>query len=197
MSGSVTLRPAKRTDAASMAVLVDIAGYGLPAWLWRAAVRRGEAVSVLEVGRMRALRDESSFSWRNTTIADLDGEVAGMLTGYRQPDEPEKVDLAEIDPILRPLFELEPLSPGTWYINVLATFAEHRGKGVGTALMGEASSIARRADARGLSLIVEDDNTGARRFYERLGFTELARRPFRVFPGGQKAEHWVLMEKMF
>lgn len=195
MSSSVTLRPATKSDAAAMAILVDIAGYGLPSHFWRGAVARGEAVSVLEVGRMRALRDEGAFSWRNAVIAELDNEVAGMLIGYREPDEFDDAEAEGADPLVRPLIELESLVPSTWYINVLATFAEFRGRGVGSTLIDEAVAIAARADARGLSLIVEDDNAGALRLYERQGFAEKARRPFHPFPGCNAAENWILMER--
>ena len=41
-----------------------------------------------------------------------------------------------------PLQELENLAPGTWYVNVLAAYPEHRGKGYGRALLGIAERIA-------------------------------------------------------
>ena len=34
-------------------------------------------------------------------------------------------------PMFVPLQELEDRVPGTWYVNVLATLEEHRGKGYG------------------------------------------------------------------
>lgn len=192
---SPEIRPATPADAASMAVLVDIAGYGLPAWIWSAAVARGDASSVLEVGRSRALREQGSFSYRNAFIAELDGNVAGMLTGYRQPDTMTIDDLAEVDPVLRPLFALEALAPGTWYVNVLATFAEYRSKGVGAALLAQAETLARQTNASGLSVIFEDDNLGGRQLYERTGFKEVASRPFVAFPGCRPAHAWILMAK--
>ena len=66
-----------------------------------------------------------------------------------------------------PLQELENLAPGTWYVNVLAAYPEERGKGHGTALLGVAEQLAADAGRRGLSIIVSDTNTGARRLYER------------------------------
>ncbi|NND48700.1 MAG: GNAT family N-acetyltransferase [Rhizobiales bacterium] len=197
MSENITIRPATAADAPSMAILVDIAAHGLAAYFWSAAVRRGEAYSVLEIGRQRAMRDEGSFSWRNASIAEIDDQIAAMLIGYRQPDEPEDVDLDELDPVIRPLMELEPLSAGTWYVNVLASFAEFRGRGAGSALMGKAEEIARSTDARGLSLIVENTNEAASRLYQRLGFREIARKPFHPFPGSTPIESWVLMERLF
>jgi ribosomal protein S18 acetylase RimI-like enzyme len=196
MTGPITTRPARPGDAASMAILVDIAGHGLPAYFWSSAVARGEAYSVLEVGRERARRDEGSFSWRNATMAEIDGAIAGMLVGYRQPDSPEFTDPEDYDPVVRPLIELEPLSRASWYINVLASFAEFRGRGVGTALLGEAETIARRTAARALSLIVEDVNSGAMRLYRRHGFNEVARRTFHPFPQCHPVQNWILMERV-
>jgi len=192
---TVTLRPGRRTDASDMAVLVDIAGHGLPAYFWSAMVERGEAGSVLEAGRMRALREDGLFSYRNAVIAELDGEVAGLLTGYRQSDHAPGQEPAEMDPVVRPLVELEGQAPGTWYVNVLATFAEHRGKGVGAALLERAEAIAAETRARGLSLIVGDDNAGARRLYARHGYRDAATRPFHPFPGCHPAGNWILMVK--
>jgi ribosomal protein S18 acetylase RimI-like enzyme len=191
----VTLRAARRGDASDMAVLVDIAGYGLPSHYWSAAVKRGEAISALEAGRMRALRAEGLFSYRNAVIAEVAGEVAGMLLGYRQPDAMTAETGPEADAVLRPLVELEALAPGTWYVNVLATFAEYRGRGVGRALLDRAEEIAAQTLARGLSLIVEDDNAGARRLYTAKGYVETATRPFHRFPGCHPAENWILMVK--
>ena len=193
MSAKISIRAATPADASDMAVLVDIAAYGLASCHWRGAVTRGEGVSVLEVGRMRALRKEGSFSYLNGVMADYGGRAAGLLVGYNQPDVPEDVDPNEIDPVLRPLYELEALAVSTWYVNVLATFHEFRGKGVGTALMGEAGRIAARAGRTDLSLIAEDDNVGGIRLYERLGFKEVARRTFVPFAGSRPAEHFILM----
>ena len=58
-----------------------------------------------------------------------------------------------------PLQELENLAPGTWYVNVLAAYPEHRGKGHGTALLGVADQLGADAGRRGLSIIVSDANT--------------------------------------
>jgi len=196
MTGRITTRPATPRDAASMAILVDIAGHGLPAYFWSSAVARGEAYSMLEVGRERAMRDEGSFSWRNATMAEIDGAVAGMLVGYRQPDSPEVTDPEDYDPAVRPLIELEPLSRASWYINVLASFAEFRDQGVGTALLREAERIARQTEARALSLIVEDVNDGAMRLYRRHGFTEIARRRFLPFAQCHPVHNWILMERV-
>ena len=60
------------------------------------------------------------------------------------------------------------------YVQLLGVAASARGQGVGRALMELAERI---AFARGpnLFLCVSDFNTGARRFYARLGFQEVGR----------------------
>lgn len=51
---------------------------------------------------------------------------------------------------------------------------EHRGRGVGTALLAELAARARQAGLPALSLSVEHDNR-AQRLYRRLGYEELDR----------------------
>ena len=192
---SILIRPARPADASDMAVLVDIAGHGLPAFFWGRSREADDPDSVFEIGRSRALRDEGSFSWRNALMAELDGQVVGMLTGYRQPDAMSTEGLDELDPLVRPLVELEALAPATWYVNVLATHAEFRGQGVGSALMSKADDIARSENAPGLSVIVEDSNTGARQLYERFGYVLEAERPFTAFGDRTKSQKWQLLVK--
>jgi len=57
----------------------------------------------------------------------------------------------------------------------LAVLAPARGAGVGSRLLRELIDLARNAGLRGLSLSVEDGNGGARRVYERAGFTVCGR----------------------
>ena len=119
------------------------------------------------------------------------------MIGYRLDDDPEASDYDDMPPMFVPLQQLEDLAPGTWYVNVLATYPEHRGKGYGAALMGVAERLARATDARGMSLIVADANVGARRLYKRLGYEERASRPM-VKEGWQNpGQNWVLLVKPF
>ena len=97
--------PATKADASALAVLVDIAGEGLPAYLWSTLKAPGQ--SMLEVGRERAAREEGGFSYRNAIVAEIDGEVAACLVGYRLDDPYELGDLDAMPELVRPLVELE------------------------------------------------------------------------------------------
>src|SRR5690606_26072156 len=104
---------------------------------WSRSDGAGEVDSPMEIGRLRALRDEGSFSWRNAIVAATDDEVAGMLVGYRELDEMQ-ADTHGVDPIFVPLVELEAEAPGTWYANILAVYSNWCGKGIGGRLVGVA-----------------------------------------------------------
>ncbi|HZA65932.1 MAG TPA: GNAT family N-acetyltransferase [Geminicoccaceae bacterium] len=89
----------------------------------------------------------------------------------------------------------ENLAPGTWYVNVLATFVEYRGRGYGSRLLGIAERLAAAAGRFGLSIIVSDANAGARRLYERCGCVEVAMRPMVKEGWENPGENWVLLVK--
>ncbi|MEO0911926.1 MAG: GNAT family N-acetyltransferase [Pseudomonadota bacterium] len=191
MSDTLTLRPATKADAPALARLVDIAGEGIPRIVWAGMAEAGE--TIWDVGARRAAREEGAFSYRNATIVDVDGAPAASLVGYSLSPFPEPVDLAGLPPMFRPLQELENRAPGTWYINILATFAEHRNRGLGARLIAEARSLARAAGCIQLSLIMQDANP-AERLYLREGFHPACRRPI-VTEGDWRSpgKNWVLM----
>lgn len=186
-------RHASVEDASGMAELVNIAGEGLPLYLWTKLAGPGE--SPWDVGRQRAMRDSGSFSHRNTVVREVDGKVGACLIGYPLPDTPEPVDLDEMPAMFVPLQELENMAPATWYVNVLAAYPQHRGKGYGTELLSVAERLAADTERRGLSIIVSDANTGARRLYERCGYVESATRPMVKEDWENAGKDWVLLLK--
>ncbi|ODA68448.1 putative acetyltransferase [Methyloligella halotolerans] len=193
MTSDIDYRPATLADSSALAVLIDIAGEGLPAFLWRGLKAPGQ--SVLEFGRYRARREEGGFSYRNAIIAELDDEIAGTLIGYPLDDPYELGNLDELPELLRPMVKLEAQAPGSWYVNVLATFPEFRRRGVGEGLLAVADEKAREAGAATLSVIVGSWNQGAARLYERAGYVESARQEAHPPAEWTHRGEWVLMVK--
>jgi ribosomal protein S18 acetylase RimI-like enzyme len=77
------------------------------------------------------------------------------------------------DPVLAPYRQLE--APNSYYICGLAVFPDYRQRGIATHLMQLAEQ---QAIAKGLpqvSLIVFEQNTRAKRLYDRLGYREIKR----------------------
>lgn len=188
------LRPAAPEDARAMAALVNIASEGMAMHFWREG---SEGADPFEYGVSRAAREEGSFSYRNGTVIEDGGKAVSLLIGYRQPDQFEPVNLSDFSALIRPLVELEAFAPRSWYVNVLATFPEHRGKGLGSRLLAEAERLARKSSASGMSLIAAEENHGAVRLYERTGYSKGERRPLTPYPGCPHGGDWVLMTKPF
>lgn len=168
------MRPGRTEDASVLVELVNYAGEGLPLYSWEQMAEPGQ--SAWEVGLQRAVRDEGSFSFKNATIIEAEGQAAGALIGYKIPDLPEPIS-ADMPALFVPLQELENLAPGSWYVNVLAVVPEFRNRGFGSGLIKLAETTAAKLGTNGLSIIVADHNHGARRLYQQNGFTEFARRP--------------------
>lgn len=200
-------RRAEKADAPVLARLIDIAGEGIPSFLWAQAAKGDE--TPLDVGTRRAAREEGSFSYRNAYVIEVgkeagkevgneagddgDGRVAGMLLGYRLPKPYPEVDLAQIPAVVRPLIELESLVPGSWYANALAVLPSDRGRNLGSRLLGLARALAEETGARQLSLIVAEENERAVRLYARCGYRTIARRPVVAYAGASQGGAWILM----
>lgn len=186
-------RRATPDDAKVLSELVNIAGEGLPLYLW---ARMAEAErSPWDIGQERARRDAGAFSYRNAVLLEQNGEIVSCLIGYPLDDTPSPVDYSDMPPMFVPLQQLEDMAPGTWYVNVLATYPDHRGRGYGHKLLALANAIAADQGKRGLSLIVADSNTGARGLYERLGYRERARRPMVKEQWQSPGTNWTLLVK--
>ncbi|SFU74014.1 GNAT family N-acetyltransferase [Halomonas korlensis] len=190
---TLTIRKAKVEDSPKLAELMNIAGEGIPAYLWERMV--GPDEDVMTFGARRVARTEGGFSYTNAYVATYDGTIAGMLLGYRLPDSDETGPSDEIPSVVRPLVELEALVPGSWYVNAVATDSTFRGQGVGRKLMEWAEHLANASNAKALSLIVAQDNARARKLYEQLGYQVIAQRPIVSFPRCPHTGNWMLMKK--
>lgn len=174
-----TFRKAMSDDGEALAKLIDIAGEGIPSWLWQKASEPGQ--SPLSVGIERARRESGGFSYRNAIVAQQGTTIAGMVLGYpiiQGPDEPSK----ELPAPIVPFVALEKHSVGTWYVNALAVFPPFRGQGIGSKLLQAAESHAQAEGHDRLSIQVYAQNTSAMRLYQRLRFCETAREPVRDHP---------------
>lgn len=169
------LRLARPEDAHRLAELANEAGEGIPAYFWSLAA--GPGADLLAVGAKNVLSETDNFSYRNMVVVEADGQVVAMVLAYPLPQENEAVGWDDLPPLVRPLIELEQQAPGSFYINMLATLAEYRGRGYGSRLLAAAERMARQAGCRELSIEVFEENTGAVRLYQRHGYRIRDRRP--------------------
>ncbi len=186
------IREATAADAGHLVRFINMAADDLPLHYWRKSV--GPEGDPWAYGRERAARETGNFSYRNAWLAESGGEVAACLLGYAAEAEPQPVD-PDTPPIFVPLLELEALAPGSWYLNVLATYEGFRGKGCGGALLAHAESVAQRAGHRDISLIAADTHREALRLYAAKGYREVARRAVVKGDWQVDAQEWILFAK--
>jgi ribosomal protein S18 acetylase RimI-like enzyme len=117
------------------------------------------------------------------------------LIGYRLDDPYDLGVLDETPEIVRPLVRLEAGAPGSWYVNVLATFPEFRRQGLARRLLAIAEIKAREANAPALSVIVAGWNENAERLYRSAGYAERSRERAIPYPGCPHEGDWVLMTR--
>lgn len=133
------------------------------------------------------------FGYDGATLALEGDELLGIEVGFPGPEfEQRKKALA---PLWSPLIESGQISKAqlgaiaertyfasylnvaiptkVYYIHAIAVKPEHRGKGIGAALLGNAMEAGRQAGLRGLHLDVLSDNPAVE-FYRALGLECLA-----------------------
>ena len=188
------IRDAKKKEADQLAWLVNLAGEGIPEYLWQQMA--GENETAMEVGIRRVSSENIAFSYSKTRVCEEEEEnVLGMLIAYRLPT-PYPIDVADDFPeIVRPLVQLEARAPGSWYINAVATYPEHQGRGVASLLIEDSVERARLLGCHQASLIVASENEQAKRLYVRFGFNDVASRPVIPYPGCLHGGNWVLMAR--
>lgn len=182
-------RIATEADAPALAELVNFAGEGLPLHLWTGLADAGQDPWVVGRARQAAKAAEGQI-----LVADFGDGAVASLTGYSIGPAPEQIG-ADFPPILRALQELENQALNSWYVNVLACYPAHRGKGLGSSLLQIAETIATAEGIPCMSVIVASNNTGARRLYERQGYGEIASRPCIRDGWVTETDRWVLLTK--
>lgn len=101
-------------------------------------------------------------------LAEIDGRFAGLCLYFRT-------------------FSTWYGTPGL-YVQDLYTAAEHRGAGLGEALLAAVAAEGAAAGASHLRLAVDPTNAGARRFYDRLRLEICEHDEMRMIAGSDFAE---------
>jgi ribosomal protein S18 acetylase RimI-like enzyme len=176
-------RWAVKEDAPVIAELFSISSDGISDYVWSTLTDDYPGLSLPEIGAQRYARENTKFSYQNCIVAEIDGQVAGILLTFPmavepvspQVDEaPSQEDDGEPD-VLSPYSELEV--PGSLYVAGVAFFPDYRGRGLGTRFMAVAEEQAREKGFSVLSMLAFEQNRRAVALYNRLGYREARRRP--------------------
>ena len=189
---STTIRQATAEDALHIAAIIDIAGHGIDLDLWLES--RDDDHAVLSAARRLVIEDTSlPYHYTNACIIEVDGTIAGgMIGGLTVEDEaPAKW----VPPYLVPLLALETRLPGFWSVVAVAVYREFRGRGLAARLLDHATKLASEADARGLSIVVEDTNTAAIALYKKQGFEVAEVMPWVAYGDRLGPKEWVMLTR--
>ena len=167
----VSFRPARKDECRTIARLYSISSDGLADYIWTTLAKPGE--DILDVGERRYSNEALHFSYKNSLVADYDGEIKGMLVAFPMHLHENPDAGPETDPVLFPYTKLE--KDNSYYIMGVAIFPEYRGQGVGSKFLELAARKAIEYGLPQLSLIVFEQNERAKRLYERHGFYEIMR----------------------
>ena len=167
-------RLATPDDAPALVDFVDYAGSGMPMVVW--AQMAGPGREPRDVGLDMARGESAPISYRNAIVADQGAGAIAALISHLLPDSSQPIG-AGSPAITVPWQEMRNQACGAWHVTALAAYPEHRGRGLGSALLGIAERLRQASGANGISLLVVDSNAGARRLYERCGFRQAASRP--------------------
>lgn len=190
MPDAIAIRPAQKSDAAELAILVDISSHGFASWFWYGAVLNGSKETAFEEGRSFMRSDTQPAAWQDASIAVVGEEIAGVIIGH--PVLPSIREETSPHPVVEPILELQKMIVDHWFIDSLGVYRHHRGKGLGKRLL--AHEIV-RAGNRPVSLITESDNDTALGLYKSHGFAEVTRRQAVPLTADGKQHDWVLLTR--
>ncbi|WP_446720674.1 N-acetyltransferase family protein [Mesorhizobium sp. L-8-3] len=189
MAGELIMRRAERRDAAELAILVDIASHGFASWFWYGAVLDGSLDTAMEKGRMR-MRDDPAEGWQGAVVAEWKGDLAGALIAYQIGESLR--DMPAPHPVVEPILALQRQVIGNRFVDSLGVYREHRGKGIGRALLAQEL---RESGEVPTSLITENHNETALSLYRSSGFLEVSRAAAVPLSADHKRHDWVLLTR--
>lgn len=125
---------------------------------------------LIEICRM----DDTLYSYRNTRIAETDGECVGALVAY---DGARYAALREKTfGLVRQTSGMDlsqnamETGPGEFYLDSMAILSDFRGVGIGKMLMRDRMDFAFRDGFQRVTLLVDKDKPHLQKYYESEGF---------------------------
>ncbi|MET3978976.1 ribosomal protein S18 acetylase RimI-like enzyme [Mucilaginibacter sp. UYP25] len=165
------IRQATPADAPAISRLIALAMGPLAAKF----ANSDDPAKALELFERFARLTGNQYSYTNILVWDEQGETTGMIMAY---------DGAKLDDLRKPFLDYTrtqfgfagtpegETQPGEYYIDCLAVFPGHQGKGIAkkliTALFGRAKELGHHT----VGLLVDKGNDKAKKLYTDLGFTE-------------------------
>lgn len=171
----IHFRDARRDDIPSISRLIEIASGGFIDYLYNGLFPDRTTIQIIQD---KLERKEPSMNWEDCILVETDGEIAGLALSYpaylyRITSEMKRIIPAERLENVRDNYSERV--ENSWYLDSLAVFPEHTGKGIGGRLIDHTKSRAQERGFDVLSLSVFADNKVALDLYVRHGFRNVRR----------------------
>ncbi|MBY0098401.1 GNAT family N-acetyltransferase [Mesobacillus maritimus] len=170
IAGELKLRGAVKSDAKKAVELIHIAISDIAEQLTGETKEQKIRETLSQFFR----EENNRLSFQNMMVADVLGEVAGIIITYSGEDA-ARLDQPILKHVRRKrsdeaiLFDKEA-DEQDFYIDTLCVDDRFRGHGIGTMLLKEAEEIAQQKGDYRISLNVAHDNPIARKLYEGIGY---------------------------
>jgi ribosomal protein S18 acetylase RimI-like enzyme len=178
MAHETIIRTATQDDAREIAKFIAISSDGVAEIEWHEQADI-EHCDPLDIGERTYQNPEGDYSFTNSRILEINGEVAGMLLAFGMPEaeprNPENRPAADDENVFAPYIYLE--ESNSWYICGVALYPQYRGQGLGTRLMDLANEQAKENGYTTLSLVAFEQNKGAVNLYDKLGYSVVDQAP--------------------
>jgi ribosomal protein S18 acetylase RimI-like enzyme len=149
----------------------------------------------------------------DVTVEEYDGPRRDLAWSFREAEDSEELldgylELGRVwvalgsDGAILGHVQAVPRGEDTWEVTNTAVTEQHRGQGVGRALLGRAVDEARSAGARAVVLATASADIGNLRFYQRCGFrmTHVVRDAFgtsRGYPPGLEVDGIAMLDQIW
>ena len=172
---ALRFRPGEKPDCPILGELVRLSSGGVVDYLYHDLKPGSSAAQVVAHTLEQGIHPAT---YRNTIVAELCGDIAGMALSYPS-------SFQGVNPAAAPLLPPERLArmrdfysarvEGSWYIDALAVLEPFRGRGIGRRLVELSEQRCAKDGYRVVSLIVFADNEPAFNLYRSLGFRVVRR----------------------
>ncbi|WP_329108368.1 GNAT family N-acetyltransferase [Micromonospora sp. NBC_01699] len=186
MSGSLTVRLAGADDAPTVASALAVASLDEAVLAWVVPDERARRDRVTSGAEQTLAWVHGVLATGEVLVAQVDsGVIAGLSLWEFDNGDPVGTDPAELSAFLARAYgeyaprmalvhELtrrrHPRGEPHWYLQQMVVVPDHRGRGLGGAMLSHQLA---RADAAGVAAYLEASSPRNRRLYERHGFRAL------------------------
>ena len=120
------------------------------------------------------LMDDTLYSYRNATVAEVDGCIVGALVAYDGARyaamRKTTFDLVEKNMGVKLEHNVMETGEGEFYLDSLAVLPQFRGLNIGKMLIQNRMELARGLGIGKVSILVDKDKPRLQAYYESLGF---------------------------